>query len=195
MTVASSTPSTSGLSNCVCRLIMTLSIKYRVEWGSTSAAIRLIAIRPKPPASSARRGRTNSHTRGNTALSFGRDAPGAGDRKCWWGIVLIGNWILRRPNMVQNLGCSRRRNVTASQPGPQLVQHVPAQRVPRRQLRVVEIVGGIVRHTEFFHHTAGAKILRNREAHKFFDLEKLKRIFRYFPCAFRGKALSPEFRQ
>jgi hypothetical protein len=61
--------------------MMTLSIRKRVEYGSTNDATRLIAISTKPIASKLRRGRTNSQTSGMTALSFGLVVPAVADGK------------------------------------------------------------------------------------------------------------------
>src|SRR6266478_7793761 len=72
MTVAVRTPSTIGVSNWICLLLMTLSTKYFVEAGRTNPATRLIAISTKPSASSPRLGFINAHTSGRLfhALRF-----------------------------------------------------------------------------------------------------------------------------
>src|ERR1700745_2890557 len=51
---------------------MTLSIRYRVEYGNTSPETRLMAINKRPTASSPRRGRIRSQTIGSTTPSLGR---------------------------------------------------------------------------------------------------------------------------
>src|SRR5262250_92904 len=48
---------------------------------------------------------------------------------------------------------------------PQPIQHMPPQWMVFRQSRMVEIVGGIMRHAELFHNPARSRIRCNRERH------------------------------
>ena len=51
-----------------------------------------------------------------------------------------------------------------------------AQPMARRQMRVVEIIGGIMLHTDFFHHPNGPLILCRRERHDFIKRQCFKPI-------------------
>src|ERR1700716_1281536 len=68
--VAANTTRTSGCSLSMRCLLMTVSIRNRLEYGNTKAATRLITISPKPSASSQRRGRISFQTSGRTARSL-----------------------------------------------------------------------------------------------------------------------------
>src|ERR1700716_3735315 len=68
--VAANTTRTSGCSLSMRCLLMTVSIRNRLEYGSTKAATRLITMSPKPSASSPRRGRISAQTSGKTARSL-----------------------------------------------------------------------------------------------------------------------------
>src|SRR5260370_41566697 len=70
MTVAPSTPSPMGVSRLTCRLVMTLSIRYFVEAGSTNPATRLTAMSANPSASRPRLGLINAHTSGKFFHAF-----------------------------------------------------------------------------------------------------------------------------
>src|SRR5712671_5557194 len=68
--VAASTPSTIGVSNCVWRFPITLSMKYFVEAGNTKPQMRFTAISTKPTASKPRRGRISAQTSGKAFQVF-----------------------------------------------------------------------------------------------------------------------------
>src|SRR5712664_3463675 len=70
--VAPSTPRTIGVSNSVCRLPITLSMKYFVEAGSTSPQTRFTAMSTKPSASRPRRGRISAQISGSAFQTFWR---------------------------------------------------------------------------------------------------------------------------
>src|SRR5579864_2754999 len=68
--VAASTLRTMGVSSCVWRFPITLSMKYFVEAGSTSPQTRLTAISKKPSASRPRRGRISAQMSGRAFQTF-----------------------------------------------------------------------------------------------------------------------------
>src|ERR1700686_39781 len=68
--VAASTPSTIGVSSCVWRFPITLSMKYFVEAGRTNPQTRFTAISTKPTASRPLRGRISAQTSGNAFQVF-----------------------------------------------------------------------------------------------------------------------------
>src|SRR6266545_1736049 len=76
----------------------------------------------------------------------------------------------------------------------QAVKHMPPQQVSGRQLRMVEVVGGIMSHAELFHHPAGAQIAGDGEGHDFFKPKNLKSIIHHCTRAFSRQTLSPQLR-
>src|SRR5437867_3266245 len=67
--------------------------------------------------------------------------------------------------------------------------------VSGRQLRMVEVVGRIVRHAKLFHYAAGAQVRRNGEGNDFFKPKNLKSIINHCTCAFGRQTLSPQLRR
>src|ERR1700693_439669 len=79
--VAVTTPSTMGVSQLVCLLVMTSSMRYFVEAGRINPETRLTTMRPKPKAITPRRGLRSARTSGsNFQLNFAR----AGEFELFW---------------------------------------------------------------------------------------------------------------
>src|SRR5690348_13751753 len=51
---------------------------------------------------------------------------------------------------------------------PQPIQHMPAQRMSRRQAGMVEVVGRVARHSNLLHHAPRTRIRGNGEGHDLF---------------------------
>ena len=64
--------------------------------------------------------------------------------------------------------------------------------MPLRQTRVVEIVGGVVRHAQLFHHSPRPAVRRNREGNYLQKLQVVESEMENGLSAFRGKSLSPK---
>ena len=56
---------------------------------------------------------------------------------------------------------------------------------------MIEIVGGVMLHPEFFHYSPRPRIGWHRECHNFPQVKLLKAVFGCSPCSFRGEALPP----
>src|SRR5437773_8005597 len=67
--------------------------------------------------------------------------------------------------------------------------------VSGRQLRMVEVVGGIVRHAKLFHYAARTQVRRNGEGNDFFELKSLKSMINHCTCAFGCQTLPPHLRR
>lgn len=61
-----------------------------------------------------------------------------------------------------------------------------------REARVVEIIGGVVSHADFFHDAAGAEIAGHGEGDEFFEGERTEGVLNDGASAFGGKSLAPE---
>ena len=61
-----------------------------------------------------------------------------------------------------------------------------------REPGMVEVIGGVVGHADFFHDAAGAEIGGNGEGDKFLERERTKSVAHNGASAFRGKSLAPE---
>jgi hypothetical protein len=72
---------------------------------------------------------------------------------------------------------------------------MPPQRVSFRQERMIEVVGRIVRHAQFFDDPAGPNVSRNRRRHDFIQAQRLERIPDDCMRSFCRQPLSPILRR
>src|SRR6516164_305782 len=68
-----------------------------------------------------------------------------------------------------------------------------AQRVIRRQVWVIEVVGRIVSHTELFHDPSRPPVAGNGKRNQIFQSQNSERVPRYFPRTFSCQPLAPIF--
>jgi len=59
------------------------------------------------------------------------------------------------------------------------------------QARMIEVVGWIVRHSELFHHVAGAQVFRNRERDQTVEAQLLKGVLDHRARAFCRQSATP----
>jgi hypothetical protein len=62
--------------------------------------------------------------------------------------------------------------------------------MPLRQARVIEIVGGVARHAQLFHHSPRPAVRRNREGNYLRKLQVVESETENGLSAFRGQSLS-----
>ena len=71
------------------------------------------------------------------------------------------------------------------------VEDVATEGVAFREIRVVEVFGGVVRHAELFHDAAGAEICRDGEGDEARELEGVEGVVEDGAGTFSGEALAP----
>ncbi len=66
-----------------------------------------------------------------------------------------------------------------------------AQWMAFRQVGVIEIICGIVGHSQFFHHTARAQIRRHGKRNNLIKSERAEALSKRRACPFAGKPTAP----
>ena len=73
------------------------------------------------------------------------------------------------------------------------IEHMRAQDVARREARVVEVVGRVAAHADFFHDALARQIDGGGEGDHLIEVERFPCIVKPGEGAFRGEALAPDF--
>lgn len=68
-----------------------------------------------------------------------------------------------------------------------------AQRVLQRQVWVIEVIGRIVRHTQFFHDPSRPPVIENGKRNQIFESQTSERVPHYSPRTFSCQPSAPIF--